>query len=194
MQSVWSFLVGLVFTIAFILTAPLHFFLPQHSAPAPITTSSTTHVLWTPLAQATTSIYQVRNGRVVAFATAPSGGVILTDADPNTFVVGGAFGKDSTHVYFGQFEIPGADAPTFTPVFNLVGDTSFEYEEDKHFVYADYPIPIDSPNPRGPEIQPIPGADISTFVVVIPPKSCGSNCLFDAYDAKHQYYKGLIVR
>lgn len=57
-------------------------------------------------------------------------GIILTGADPATFVyVGNGYGKDANKVYASGFVLDGADPNTFT----ILNDT---YAKDKRYVYA----------------------------------------------------------
>ena len=168
----------------------LHHAQGSYSAPSPVLTVAGPN-LWVLLKDATvTEPYSIQDDHVVFGESSPSQSVLM-DADPATFVVpsywSNVWGKDATHVYFSSFEIPSADASTFSPVFDMSGKPSPRYLKDKNHVYTTYPY-------DSPEAHSIPGADVTTFVAVEPPESCGTDCQFDAQDIHHKYYRGFIVQ
>lgn len=104
-------------------------------------------------------------------------GSVLPNADPDTFVVlNGRYGKDVTHAYIMDAILPNVDVTSFVGL-----QEDIWYAKDKNHVWTGSKI--------------IQGADPATFAVVSPDQSCGTNCMYRAYDKNHKYdYNGNIVQ
>ncbi len=125
-------------------------------------------------------------------------GVVLSGADPNTFefIKTNAgeltkFSKDKKYVYsspLGEI-IQGADPGSFSVVNEF-------YAKDKSSVYS--LVPRSQNNFR---FVSIAGSDPNTLTVVdrsiyaaTSTKSCGTDCVYDAQDKNHKYFRGQPVQ
>ena len=125
-------------------------------------------------------------------------GEVLASADPNTFmfIKTGAgeltnFAKDKKYVYSSSIGeiVQGADPGSFLVVNEF-------YAKDKSSVY--------SVTPRATNnfyFVPIAGSDPNTLTVVDSSisdakltESCGTNCVYDAQDKNHKYFRGQTVQ
>ncbi len=125
-------------------------------------------------------------------------GVVLSGADPNTFefikTQAGEltnFSKDKKYVYSSSLGeiIPGADPGSFSVVNEF-------YAKDKSSVYSLAP---GSQNDF--QFVSIADSDPNTLTVVDPSiydakltESCGTDCMYDARDKNHKYFRGQTVR
>jgi hypothetical protein len=149
-------------------------------------TSIPPQALWVPLPVGGQWPYKIENRQVFLtigdrFASPPTNRTLLSDADPNNFLVStfwsSSFGKDKNHVYFYGQEIAGADPITFGPVFDSIGSTT-DYFKDRKQVYYNYADGMD----------PIATADSITFQLV------SDQSTYDAQDKNHKYLQGQIVQ
>ena len=125
-------------------------------------------------------------------------GIVLSGADPSTFMFiktkAGEltnFAKDKKYVYSSSIGevVPGADPASFLVVNEF-------YAKDKSTVY--------SITPRAANnfyFVPIAGSDPNTLTVVDTSisdakltESCGADCLYDAKDKNHKYFRGQTVQ